>query len=177
MFEIVDGKLKKLETYKYQNEDELQNILFENPQIIYSTETLGLADSETVIACREFSITSGNVDLILINQQADIILIETKLIKNPESSRLVVSQLIDYIKTLVTIDIDTFVEKKKGTEASEMLSDVKRSFFPEAIVSLEKPAGQSQPVRILICKDKVCARPAESAAEALERIRVIRHSL
>ena len=48
------------------------------------------------------------------------------------------------------------------------------TFLPEAVFSIEDTEDRRGPVRILVCKDKVCARPAGSAEEALERVREVR---
>jgi hypothetical protein len=60
---------------------------------------------------REFKVGSGYIDLIFVTDKADILLVETKLIKNFESSRVVIAQTIDYLKSLVNIGVDDFIRQ------------------------------------------------------------------
>jgi hypothetical protein len=101
----------ELNNYIYQDETELQEIIFENPSILCGMESLELFNASTIISCREFKVGSGFIDLLFVTDRADIVLVETKLIKNPEASRVVIAQTIDYLKSLVKMDADDFLEQ------------------------------------------------------------------
>jgi hypothetical protein len=113
----------ELETYVYKNEDELQKILYSCPGIIYNIPELELNDVEVAIKVREYAVGSGSIDVLLITKTADIIVIETKLLKNPESTRKVVVQIIDYIKSLVVEDVETFLLKIGNCKTIEHSKD------------------------------------------------------
>lgn len=110
MFQIEGNQANRMDIYKYADENELQQLLYLNPEMIYSLDHLDLGNAETAIACREFSVGIGNIDVLFITSNADILLIETKLIKNPEASRTVIAQVIDYVKNLACMDVDLFME-------------------------------------------------------------------
>lgn len=95
-----DNNINEISTYDYKDEKELQRILFECPDIVYSVPELELLNSVTVLKMREFNTGYGNIDVLLITENADIIIIETKLIRNPEAIRSVVAQLVGYIKAM-----------------------------------------------------------------------------
>jgi hypothetical protein len=89
--------------HPFDKETELQELLYKFPEIILSIPEFELDFEEIAIKYREYSTTHGPIDVLYITKNANILLIETKLIKNPESIRTVVAQTIDYIKAL-TID-------------------------------------------------------------------------
>jgi len=95
--------LIEADIYSFGKETELQELLFKYPEIILSIPELDISHEEIAIKFREYSTTRGPIDVLYITKNANIILIETKLIKNPESIRTVVAQTVDYIKAL-TID-------------------------------------------------------------------------
>ena len=86
-------------------------MLYQNPEVFLSLEELDLGDSTIVISCREYPVSTGSIDLMLVTDNADIVVIETKLIRNPESSRTVVAQVIEYVKNLVQLDSDDFMSR------------------------------------------------------------------
>jgi hypothetical protein len=59
---------------------------------------------------REYSTNYGNIDVLFITKDADIIIIETKLIRNPEAIRSVVAQLVGYIKSMSMEGVDKLLE-------------------------------------------------------------------
>lgn len=83
----------KLEGTTIQQENYLQRYLDDHPDM------LPLDQLETgirpLVLVREFSTTSGPIDAIAVDQNANIYLIETKLYKNPDK-RLVLAQVLDY---------------------------------------------------------------------------------
>lgn len=107
-----DNKVSELNQYKikYEGRGEIspQAIIAATPEIILSVPELEMSDFETSIVVREFNTRRGGIDLLIITENAEIILIETKLYKNPESHRTVVAQAIDYTKALIKYDLEYF---------------------------------------------------------------------
>lgn len=111
MYCLENNKVVELENYEYNNEGELQKLLFNNPNLILDIPDLELSSENFFLVAREYGISSGYIDLLIITEHADIVVVETKLFRNPESSRKVLAQVIDYIKTLAQIDIDEFISQ------------------------------------------------------------------
>jgi hypothetical protein len=65
---------------------------------------------------REYSTNYGNIDVLFITKDADIIIIETKLIRNPEAIRSVVAQLVGYIKSMSMEGVDKLLESIKNNK-------------------------------------------------------------
>jgi hypothetical protein len=101
---INEGEsLVEANVYSFAKETELQELLYTFPKIILSIPELELEDEEIAVKFREYSTSRGPIDVLYVTRNANIIVVETKLIRNPESIRTVAAQLIDYIKAL-TID-------------------------------------------------------------------------
>ncbi|MFC1667650.1 endonuclease NucS domain-containing protein [Candidatus Omnitrophota bacterium] len=123
----------KLEDYEYgikgRNETSLQKILADNPNTIINLPELGLADSEICLVYREYPTPSGPIDILVITENAEIIIVETKLIKNPESNRTVVAQAIDYVKAFSNETVDSLLgnisrkEMPKNTITEKIKND------------------------------------------------------
>ena len=88
-----------------------QVILAKNPEILTQLNELGLSNPEVVFCAREFSSLRGSIDLLLITRSAEILIIETKLLRNPESVRTVIAQVVDYVKALSTEDSEDIIAK------------------------------------------------------------------
>jgi hypothetical protein len=125
MYCIENGKINELETYEYKSENELQKMLFENPEIFLSIPELEIDSSKIFLIAREYSVSSGYIDLLVINEHADIIIVETKLFRNPESSRKVIAQVIDYIKTFAQISIDELISQLDSIKDKQVDEDLK----------------------------------------------------
>ena len=102
---------EEVNSYSFDKETELQELLYENAEIIFSVPELEINDKEVAIKFREYMTSRGPIDILFITKNADIILVETKLIKNQESTRTVVAQIIDYIKALTTENFENILEK------------------------------------------------------------------
>ena len=111
IFVKENGKITEAEIYSFNKEIELQELLFEYPEIIFSVPEIELSDKEVAIRFREYPTSRGPIDVFIITKNADIILVETKLIKNPESIRTVVAQIVDYIKALTIDGCENLIDK------------------------------------------------------------------
>jgi hypothetical protein len=84
-----------------------QYILAKYPEILLSTKDLNVSPFEKAISVREYSTNRGPIDIVYITDNAEILLVETKLLKNPESHRTVVAQAIDYAKAFAEESLDS----------------------------------------------------------------------
>lgn len=77
----------------------LQKFLFEHPTAIPFREID--PSLETVVPlCCEMNTGAGYVDLVFITTSGKLVLVETKLFRNPEARREVIAQILDYAKHL-----------------------------------------------------------------------------
>ncbi len=99
-------KLNKIdESQARYNEDWLQSVIHENPQL-YPIQNPLNTDLKIISLGREISSGAGYIDILLLTSEAEIIIVETKLWKNPEKSRTALAQVIDYAKELSKWDYD-----------------------------------------------------------------------
>uniref|UniRef100_I2Q1C5 DUF91 domain-containing protein n=1 Tax=Desulfovibrio sp. U5L TaxID=596152 RepID=I2Q1C5_9BACT len=106
------------ERYEFTRESEVQSLLEKNPQIILDLLDIQTGDLNDILICREFPCESGNIDLLLVTSNCEIVIIETKLFKNPESKRVVVAQVIDYLKDISRMSTGKFVTTLKQRSKS-----------------------------------------------------------
>jgi len=93
--------LKRIEASPREARDEswLQSLIFEHPEILPVAE-FDEVYHPAIPAGREIETLSGYVDNLYVSPAGGIIIVETKLWKNPEKHRTVVAQIIDYAKEL-----------------------------------------------------------------------------
>ena len=89
------------------NEDWIQNLCFNNPNLLPVSELEPVFDGLIPI-CKELATKAGYVDLIYINEDGFITIGECKLWRNPEAHRKVVGQILDYAKELAKWDYSKF---------------------------------------------------------------------
>jgi len=75
----------------FKNEDWLQKLLFQYPQLIPVSEIEPTFEGLIPLA-RELSTGVGPIDLLYMNSSGYLTLVETKLWRNPESRRTVIGQ-------------------------------------------------------------------------------------
>lgn len=80
---------------RLRSEKWYQDLIFKNPQLL-PVDELEPAFTGSVALAREMVVGRGRVDVTCINSQGLITLIETKLFRNPDARRSVVSQIIEY---------------------------------------------------------------------------------
>jgi hypothetical protein len=93
----------------FHDEDWIQRLLFENPQLI-PFEELEPAFKGSVAVAREVESGAGPVDILYVNSDGLLTVVETKLWRNPESRRELVSQLIDYAAALAKKTYPALIE-------------------------------------------------------------------
>jgi len=82
-----------LEESSFEAERALQEALERYP------EAIPVADLEldrVIVVGREVSLAAGAIDLLLLDAQGRVLIVETKLSRNPELRRQVVAQVLDY---------------------------------------------------------------------------------
>ena len=81
------------------DEDWLQRLLFESPEILPIGE-IDEAFGPVIPLCRELPTAAGPMDLAYVNETGRLTLVECKLWRNPEARREVVAQILDYAKEI-----------------------------------------------------------------------------
>jgi hypothetical protein len=149
---------KRLEEYHFRSEGSdlisPQELLAIFPNIILSIPELELPPANSILVLREFSTSRGSIDLLIITENSDILLIETKLYRNPESHRTVVAQAIDYVKSFTETEIETLKSKFLQSKYSDnQLTETlfKRDDF---CISLKKNIKNGN-FKVLIIGDKI----------------------
>lgn len=100
---IVDenGKVQKLQRIMLNShafkEDWMQSILEKAPSVL-PTGNISSVYAPLVCLAREVETPSGYIDNLYISPKGYIVLVETKLWRNPEARREVVGQILDYAK-------------------------------------------------------------------------------
>jgi RecB family endonuclease NucS len=94
---------------KKLNEQWVQKLLFENPSLLPAIE-IESAFSPVISIARELPTKAGSIDLLFISPYGYIILVETKLFRNPEARREVVAQTLDYAKELSQWSYDDLIK-------------------------------------------------------------------
>ncbi|MFZ2171862.1 MAG: DUF4268 domain-containing protein [Methylococcaceae bacterium] len=79
----------------------LQNALFANPQCLPVRE-IDPHIGELIPVCTEIETGAGTADILYVTPTGQIVLVETKLWRNPEARREVIAQILDYAKQLTT---------------------------------------------------------------------------
>jgi hypothetical protein len=108
----------------FHDEDWVQRLLFENPNLI-PFEEMEPAFKGSVPVAREVESGAGPVDILCVNADGLLTVVETKLWRNPQSRREVVSQLIDYAAALAKKTYDELANAVRGATgaASDPLLD------------------------------------------------------
>lgn len=107
--------LNQISETNYENEDQIQAYIYENPQILPIEELTG--NKKLLVLIRELSTQYGRLDGLWIDEAGNVYIIETKLLKNPDR-RHIIAQLLDYWVALWTAykdpqDLITYLENKQ----------------------------------------------------------------
>lgn len=81
--------------------------------------------------CMELATEAGPADILYVTPTGQIVLVETKLWRNPEARRQVVGQILDYAKQLTGWsyeDLDARAGSAAGTSAGHMARKLKESY-------------------------------------------------
>ena len=102
---IVDesGKVQKLQRIMLNShsfKEEWMQILLEKSPSILPTGNISSVYAPLVCLAREVETPSGYIDNLYLSAKGYIVLVETKLWRNPEARREVVGQILDYAKDI-----------------------------------------------------------------------------
>lgn len=153
-----NAKATELSSYRFASEGNHdispQNILANNPSIICTIPELELIEGASLMVVREFSSSRGSIDLVIITEKAEIILVETKLLRNPDSHRAVVAQAIDYTKAFVDVSIE--VLKAAFLKSPYNNKELVKNVFNESrfIPTLDKNIKNGN-FKVIIAGDKI----------------------
>jgi hypothetical protein len=123
--------LSRLAGYEFASEGSHtfspQQIIIDYPEILIELSELEMLNSDAFLAVPEYSTGRGSIDLLVIGSNAEVVIVETKLLRNPESTRQVVAQIIDYVKALSEESLEVMIQKVKGKypeQAAKLNNDV-----------------------------------------------------
>ena len=131
-----------------------QVLISQNPQIVMDIPEIEAQSDGKYLVAREFSTSRGSIDILIINANADLVLIETKLLNNPESHRTVVAQAIDYAKAfyeLKAMDVIDRFKKNKSVDEATLTNLTKDEVW---VASLEKNIVSGN-FQVLILGDRI----------------------
>jgi hypothetical protein len=83
------------------SEQWLQEQLFKNPNSLPFGE-INPGYRDVVPLCMEMGTGAGPIDIVYVTPQGKVVIVETKLWRNPEARRKVIGQILDYAKELQT---------------------------------------------------------------------------
>ena len=156
--DLITGTLSTLDTYSFKSEGSHQispqQLLYENPNLILNIPELEMQSYENLIVAREYNTNRGPIDVLMITSNADIAIIETKLLRNPESHRAVVAQAIDYANAFYRQNARDLIEglNKSNYVVKEILAELKENDFWMAALDKNLNTGNFQ---LIILGDKI----------------------
>jgi hypothetical protein len=117
------------------NETWLRNQLFAYPECLPIDE-IDRSFSALVPICCELRTAAGRIDALYATPNGQLILLETKLWRNPEARRKVIGQILDYAKELKSwtyADLQREVSRATGEKGNSLYEIVAKS-HPESIL-------------------------------------------
>ena len=142
----------------YKGETHLQEIIYGDPETIPFEDINPESENRKKIPIKELGLpSSGNTDVVIVDESGEIYLIETKLATNDDIRRKVVGQILEYAAHLWGQDfewLDNKVREKLGSSLSECFQDVKgwvKENFEESVTN----KLQEGSFKLVIVVDKV----------------------
>ena len=122
----TDGTSHKLEPVELGavggfKEAWLQQLIHDHPEILPIAQ-IEPGFGAPVAVVREMACGHGFIDNLFITPRGDIVLVETKLWRNPQARREVIAQALDYVAALMTMDYASFeaAATKAGLTATSL---------------------------------------------------------
>ncbi len=129
---------KRVDRAYLTDELELQNYVFQNPEILPFEE---LKDQvQFTVLLREYPVSVGSIDILGVDNEGDLYIIETKLYKNPDKRR-VLAQVLDYGAALWDIfssNPDDFVDQVDDRLSTHYKIGLRQK--------LEEQFGEAEPI-------------------------------
>jgi len=104
------------------DEASIQDLIFKYPSCIPISE-IDESYNPVVPVCTELNTPTGPLDILMVTPSGELIIIETKLWRNPEARRVVVAQILDYAKELSKWsyeDLQREVNRRLGTNGNKL---------------------------------------------------------
>lgn len=122
----------------YDKEDQMQEYIYENPQLLPIEELTG--NKKLLVLIRELSTNYGRLDWLGIDEAGNVYIIETKLLRNPDR-RNIIAQLLDYGVALRTEykdpqDLLNYLSNK-GVDTKQFIIDTFESSEEMADIIIE----------------------------------------
>jgi Domain of unknown function (DUF4268) len=111
----------------------LQEALFAHPESLPVKE-IDPHIGPLIPVCMEIETGSGAADILYVTPTGQVVLVETKLWRNPEARREVVGQILDYAKQLTTWTYEVLEQKAAIAARTEgkFLLQCLRTHFPDS---------------------------------------------
>ena len=118
----VPGSYKPMQrlakSHRAFDESFLQELLADHPELLPVSEIRDDIGPVTLIG-REVRVPSGYIDNLYLSTEGCPVLVETKLFRNPEARREVLSQTLDYVKDLVAKDYEWFAKQWQAQQSAQ----------------------------------------------------------
>ncbi len=88
-----EGVIERLNEQDYESEEQMQEYIEENPEVVPLHEVKN--DTKFSVIAREYTVDGEYVDAIILDEDGDVYIIETKLESNSDK-RKVIAQAFDY---------------------------------------------------------------------------------
>jgi hypothetical protein len=124
---IHNGKEHLLKQIEALDETSIQQLVFKYPSCIPISE-IDESYNPVVPVCTELNTPVGPLDILMATPSGELLIIETKLWRNPEARRVVVAQLLDYAKELSRWsyeDLQREINRRLGTNGNRLYEIVK----------------------------------------------------
>ncbi|MCF7920052.1 MAG: DUF4268 domain-containing protein [Candidatus Cloacimonetes bacterium] len=111
------------------NEASIQELVFKYPSCLPISE-IDESFNPVLPVCTELNTPVGPLDILMVSPSGELIIIETKLWKNPEARRVVVAQILDYAKELSKWSYDDLqreINRRLKTSGNTLYEIVKKS--------------------------------------------------
>lgn len=131
---IVDksGKTVSPELVKMPNEAWLQKLLPTCPDILPTAEIDSKYSQLFYIASEvtteSTKIGKGHIDILYLSTNGNLVIVETKLYRNPESSRQVIGQVLDYAVSLHDTNQWNWDKLNQIYHGKDLYNDIKRKY-------------------------------------------------
>jgi hypothetical protein len=155
---LKDGVASPLVRFSFKSEGvdliSPQELIYNNPTLVIDIPDLEIQSSENIIVTREFNTNRGLIDVLMVTSNADVVIIEAKLLRNPESHRAVVAQAIDYAKAFYSQSVNELLEtlSKNQYTNQNVLAEMRKNDLWLAALEKNLDNGNFQ---LLILGDKI----------------------